>query len=87
MTIQHRLLTKAEAAAYLNLKPTQFNNWIKEGRISPAIPGTHRWDRNALDRDLDRISGIATESTAVSELEAWRQRRDARRAQRAAQNQ
>ncbi|SCB30798.1 helix-turn-helix transcriptional regulator [Rhizobium lusitanum] len=84
MTINHRLLTKTEAAAYLNLKPTQFNNWIKEGRIPPAIPGTHRWDRVALDRELDRLSGIATESKAVSELDAWKERRNARRAQRSA---
>lgn len=79
----NRLLTKSEAAAYLKLKPSQFNNWIKQGRISPAIPGTHRWDRIALDRDIDRLSGIKSESPAVSDLDAWRQRRNARRAQRA----
>jgi hypothetical protein len=82
-----RLLTKSEAAAYLKLKPSQFTNWIKDGRISPAIPGTHRWDRVALDRDIDRLSGIKTESAVVSELDAWRQRKNARRTQRASQDQ
>ncbi len=78
-----RLLSKSEAAEYCNLSGTQFSEWIKLGRISPAIPGTHRWDRVALDRDIDRLSGITTTSN-VSALEAWKAMKDANRAKRSA---
>lgn len=82
MTAGARLLTKSEAAAYLKLKPSQFNTWIKEGRVSPSIPGTHRWDIKALDRDLDKLSGLEA-SEPTSALDEWRERKNARRAQRA----
>lgn len=76
-----RLMTKSEAAQYCNLSNTQFAQWVADGRISPAIPGTHRFDRVKLDADLDKLSGVETKS-ALSPLEQWRAERDARNAQR-----
>lgn len=48
-----------------------FNEGLSEGRIPPAIPATHRWDRKAIDEALDRLSGIKT-NDGLSELEQWR---------------
>lgn len=77
-----RLLTKSEAAAYCSLSMTQFTQWIEDGRISPAIPGTHRFDKVKLDADLDRLSGVQT-NIPLSPLDEWKAKRDARNARRA----
>jgi hypothetical protein len=72
-----RLMTKSEAAAYCSLSMTQFTQWIDDGRISPAIPGTHRFDKVKLDADLDRLSGVQS-TAALSPLEQWKAKRHAR---------
>lgn len=77
--IQPRLMTKAQAAAYCELCPEQFSNWIKAGRIPGPIPDTHRWDRHAIDLALDKLSGIASESEP-SAFDAWKAGRNARAA-------
>ncbi len=74
-----RLLTRSEAAAYCGLSSAQFSNWVRSGIVSPAIPGTHRWDQAALDRDLDRHSGL-TATSQLSALEQWKATRNARHA-------
>jgi hypothetical protein len=53
-----RLMTGAEAAAYLGLTPASFSKWVAKGRAPPPLPGTRRWDRKAIDLALDKISGI-----------------------------
>lgn len=72
-----RLMTKSEAAAYCSLSMTQFTQWIDDGRISPAIPGTHRFDKVKLDADLDRLSGVQSTAT-LSPLEKWKAEQNAR---------
>jgi len=72
MTPQRRLLSKDEARAYLgDISDSTFYRWIEEGRIPPAIKGTQRWDRRAIDRALDRLSGIVPDSRdpEVAELD------------------
>lgn len=81
-----RLLTQTQAAQYCNLSPAQFNAWVRDGRIPGPLPGTHRWDKVALDRDIDRLSGIVPKSEPEDALEAWKRKRDARRAEGTAQN-
>ena len=76
---QTRLMTRSEAAEYCRLSRAQFSQWVHEGRLSPAIPGTHRWDRHVIDRDLDRLSGIQSKST-LSPLEQWKADQRARSA-------
>jgi hypothetical protein len=76
-----RLISKQDAAAYCGLSMTQFSQWIAEGRISPAIPGTHRFDKLKLDADLDRLSGIKS-TPELSPLEKWKAERNVRAAQR-----
>lgn len=71
-----RLITRKEAAAYCGLSVTQFSQWIRDGRISPPIAGTHMFDRHRLDADLDRLSGL--EAQSLSPLEMWKRQRNAR---------
>ena len=35
-----------------------FHGWIRRGILPGPIPGTHKWDRKAIDRALDRASGL-----------------------------
>jgi len=53
-----RLMTGAEAAAYLGLTPASFSKWVADSRAPKPLPGTRRWDRKAIDLALDEISGI-----------------------------
>ena len=78
----------AEAAAYLGLSPARFERHVAEGLLPRPLPlgGRGRvWDRMAIDRALDRMSGfgIDTEDTTkprdtLSVHEAIRQRKAAR---------
>lgn len=69
-----RLLTKEAAADYCSLTPAGFATWVKQGRLPKAIPGTHRWDRKAIDARLDRLSGIESADdgeTPEAALRRW----------------
>lgn len=63
--IEPRGMTREDAAAYCSLSPSTWDRWVSEGRMPPPVPGTHRWDRKAVDLAWDRLSGISsTEITA-----------------------
>jgi hypothetical protein len=68
-----RGLSRRDAAAYAGCESlSAFNNWIRRGIIPGPIPGTHRWDRKAIDAALDKASGLEHESTAeMTTLEKW----------------
>jgi len=34
--------------------------WFASHKMTPAIPGTRKWDKRAIDAKLDEISGLAT---------------------------
>ena len=72
--IQPRGMTRDDAAAYCNLSPAAWDRWVREGRMPPPVPGTHRWDRKAIDLAWDRLSGIATTEVDASDaaMAAWR---------------
>lgn len=54
-----RALTKAEAATYCACNTIRtFDAWVRKGILPPAIPGTTRWDRKAIDVALDKASGL-----------------------------
>lgn len=78
LDITQRGITRECAAEYLSLSTAAFADWVRRGLIPGPIPGTHRWDRKAIDRALDNLSGIAT--TEPSALGAWKAKRDARAA-------
>jgi len=75
-----RLLTREEAASHCRLSPSGFSRWVAQGRLPQPIPGTRRWDRRAIDRALDRLSGLSDSEVAQSAYQRWRANRDARRA-------
>jgi transcriptional regulator with XRE-family HTH domain len=70
-----RLMTGAEAAAYLGLTPASFSKWVADGRAPKPLPGTRRWDRKAIDLALDKLSGIPPAPISKEDQadEAWRQ--------------
>ncbi|SFI39704.1 hypothetical protein [Bradyrhizobium sp. Gha] len=72
--ILKRCLTKNEAAAYCGCNTlAAFDRWRAEGIVPDAIPGTNRWDRKAIDRALDRASGLVTDSAAeLSPYQRWK---------------
>lgn len=56
--ITPRLISKREVAAYLGYSEKSLEKLIAQGIIPPPLPGTHRFDRRAIDAALDRASGI-----------------------------
>jgi len=69
-----RLLNRQQAAAYCNLSPTTFSNWVRSGKLPAALPGTTRWDLKAIDAALDAMSGLQPQQEA-SALDEWRAKR------------
>lgn len=47
--IQPRGMTRDDAASYCSLSAAAWDRWVREGRMPPPAPGTHRWDRKAID--------------------------------------
>lgn len=74
-----RCLTHEEAAAYCRLEVSGFDSWVARALIPGPIPGTRRWDRKALDRAIDILSNLPTDTTtgAEADLAAWREGRNA----------
>jgi DNA-binding transcriptional MerR regulator len=53
-----RLMDRETAAAYLGVSVWQLDDWRREGLIPEYLPGTKRFDRSAIDRRLDELSGL-----------------------------
>ena len=53
-----RCLTLKEAAAYVGLNPRSYRDAVRRGIYPDKIPGTRRYDRNAIDVILNLTSGI-----------------------------
>lgn len=66
-----RLIGRKEAAAYLDIAESTFSMWVATHKMPPAIPGTRKWDRRAIDAKLDEISGLDTDDNAEDEFEKW----------------
>jgi len=45
-------LTRQQAATLCGLTPSGFDVWVRKGIVPPAIKGTRRWSRAALERAL-----------------------------------
>lgn len=81
MSIEPRGLSKADAAAYAGCDSlSTFNDWIRRGIMPGSIPGTHKWDRKAIDAALDQLSGLQP-TIAPSPFDQWKAQEDARQAQ------
>ena len=63
-TVEPRGLSREEAAAYAGCASlSTFHDWIRRGILPGPIPGTHTWDRKAIDSALDRASGLSRPAT------------------------
>lgn len=82
----HRLLSRAEAAAYCGYSPEQFSRHVAAGRLPGALPQMKRWDKAALDNKLNELSGLAVEADSEDEYTKWEREFDARQAERARQS-
>jgi len=53
--IDPRGLSRIDAAEYLGISPSKFDQLRKDGRVSPPhlIDGRLVWDRHDLDRDFE----------------------------------
>jgi hypothetical protein len=72
-TIEPRCLPVKVAAAYAGCKTVSaFRDWVRKGIMPGPLPGTHRYDRRAIDAALDRLSGLAPKMQEVSEYEVWK---------------
>jgi hypothetical protein len=68
--IAPRCLTRAQAAEYCGCETVEaFDGWVRKGIVPGPITGTHRWDRRAIDRALDRRSGLL--SDAGPSIDEW----------------
>lgn len=70
MTDGPRLIGRKEAAAYSGVTPSCFSMWVATHKMPPAIPGTRKWDKRAIDARLDEISGLDTKP-AEDPYEKW----------------
>jgi hypothetical protein len=75
--IAPRLLTREQAAAYCGVSLTTFTAWVGRGLVPGPVHGTHRWDRKAIDADLDALSCIDAK-LGGKELDQWKAKRQAR---------
>jgi hypothetical protein len=76
--VQPRGMTKTDAAAYCGCGSlAAFDDWVRRGIVPGPIPGTHRWDRKAIDMKLDLASGLETTIAPATALEKWRAKKNA----------
>lgn len=74
-----RGFTRADAARYCRISPATFSRWVKLGRMPPPIPGTRRWDRDAIDSLLDGVNSRAPSlNDAGRKWMAWTNANDQR---------
>lgn len=72
MEIQPRGISREQAARYAGCRTVSaFADQIRRGIMPGPIPGTHTWDRRAIDAALDRAAGIAPTIPGQSPLQAW----------------
>ena len=84
MTDGPRLLGRKEAAAYCDIAESTFSMWVASHKMPPAIPGTRKWDRKAIDAKLDEISGLDTPTSRPGDaFERWKKRHRAKQDARA----
>jgi hypothetical protein len=68
-TLQPRLMSGKDAAAYCSVTPETFSKWVASGVMPKAVIG-RRWDKKAIDLALDKLSGITAATTRQDENEA-----------------
>lgn len=59
-----RLLRRVEVMRMLGISSSTLHRWRESGLIPPPLPGTARYDREAIEAALDRARGQQGTSTA-----------------------
>jgi hypothetical protein len=75
-----RLLSREAAAAYCGCDSlSTFDDWVRRGIIPRPLPGTHRWDRRAIDTALDKAGGLVKQDDNNPDrfLESWMDKQNA----------
>lgn len=68
--ITPRMLSREQAAEYCGCDSlSTFDAWQRRGIVPSAMPETSKWDRKAIDRALDRQSGLVDDPDA--DIDAW----------------
>lgn len=66
------------AAAYTGCRTASaFRAWVRKGMMPKPIPGTHVYDRKAIDLALDRMSRLSRTVSEQSPYEEWKKREGA----------
>ena len=77
-----RCVTLNEAAEYCGMSQQTYANHRQAGRLPGAISGTQRYDLHAIDRAIDRLSGLDNAGETAENLdmtdEDWLERLDGR---------
>lgn len=60
--ITPRGLEREDAAEYCGIEPATFDEWRQRGLMPGPMPGTKRWDLEALRLAFDKLSGIGAPS-------------------------
>ena len=65
---QRRVFSREEAASYVGVSHGYFDKLVAKGRLPAPLPfeGVRRWDKAALDRRLNDLSGLESEARAPS---------------------
>ena len=69
-----RVFSRDEAASYVGVSHGHFDKLVARGRLPAPLPfeGVRRWDKAALDRCLDDLSGLESEAPATrSAYDEW----------------
>lgn len=74
-----RLLTKKAAAAYVGVSVPTFAKWVLAGIMPASASITKMWDRKAIDSQLDKISGLESETKKEDSFDIWKRGRDAKK--------
>ncbi len=79
-----RLIGRKEAADYCGISPSCFSMWVANHKMPPAVPGTRKWDKKAIDARLDEISGLGSAAQPEDPYDKWmREHGEERRARNA----
>lgn len=66
-----RLIGRKEAADYCGVSPSCFSMWVASHKMPPAVHGTRKWDKRAIDAKLDEISGLGSAAAPEDRYEKW----------------
>jgi predicted DNA-binding transcriptional regulator AlpA len=66
-----RCMDRKESASYLGVSTNTFDKLVGKGELPRPIRllGRKVWDRSALDRSIDIMSGVGTSEHAANEID------------------